>query len=126
MRLENVKEGDAVAFFSRDGLRKKIAGHTTATRVTIDGQSFVRRTGRVFGQGSDRRWNFSATWAEQWGPEHDETLARDRVERKLSASRRTLSGFKWQEVTQEQADAMLAAMQAAGLLTTEDAAKKAG
>lgn len=126
MRLENVKAGDAVAVYAGRNREKGVVVHSTATRVTVDYSRgvvvFLRRTGDRLGDTAKNRSYYSSIWAEQWTAVHDECVTREQVRRILEKSRDDIRTFNWNNVTQEQANAVMSAMLAAGLkIKQEDA-----
>lgn len=106
MSLENTKEGDAVALYDND-LHRRIVGRCTKTRITVGNKQYSRSSGREIG-GS--RWHSS--FIEVWTDEHDARLGEQEASRKLAKARQFLRDYAWREVTQKQADAVIAALEA--------------
>ena len=110
-RLDAVKEGDAVAIhepcgWSLHSVTRRVVGRCTATLVYIDGQAFLRRTGRVKGESS---YSQHGKWAEPWDDAtHPAKIAAFVAARKLSLVRRKLQDYRWHEIQQPLADAVLA------------------
>ena len=123
MSLENVKELDFVALFEGGRLEKVQAGRTTKTRVMIGGRQFLRTTGLPLGE-AHRSWAMHRTSAQAWEPRHEAQQLTLRAEHRLRQSRQKLSDVNWCGVTQEQANAVLAAMASAGMLNTPNAEAK--
>ena len=121
IKLSDVKQGDVLALYLRSGdvLQKWPAGRCTKTRIDLKGQQYTRR-GYVVGAQSTG-WVGRYEWIEVWDAEkHEAEISRKQVQIKLNKSRATLAAFKWTEVSQQQADAVFAAMDAAGMLEVPD------
>jgi hypothetical protein len=115
--LQTLKQGDMVAVYSNRGahLSRKQVERCTATRITVGGQQYTRK-GHPFGRSSDNYY-FPSEWIRPWNEaEHAAEMEERQAQRRLDRSRNTLVAFRWRAVTQEQANAVLAAMQAAGML----------
>ena len=117
MTLADVKKGDAVALYRRGGgvLQRWQVERCTATRITVDDRQYTRK-GYAVGAARDS-WRGPNEWIEVWDEKkHPPEIARKRAQSLLDKSRATLAAFRWTAVTQAQADAVFAAMQAAGML----------
>jgi hypothetical protein len=115
MNLSALKIGDDVAIYQRSGTiicRSRVTS-TTPTRVTVDGKQYLRRTGSTVGL-SHSSWcdhAFIEAWDET---KHPKQFDEHRAAYRLKAARNTLAHFAWHSLTQEQADAVFAAMNALG------------
>ena len=117
MTLAEVKRGDAVALYRRGGgvLQRRQIERCTATRITVDGKQYTRK-GYAVGAPRDA-WRGPNEWVEVWDEKkHPVEIERNRAQIRLDKSRAKLAEFRWTAVTQAQADAVFAAMQAAGML----------
>jgi hypothetical protein len=118
-KLQEAKVGDVVAI--RGGIRRRgefdkgVIDHVTATQVCVGDARFMRASGFLVGDGKSSPWR-SSTRAEPWTEQHDKDLIEQRAERRLHNSRGVLADHAWHKVTQEQANAVLAAMAAVGLI----------
>ena len=121
IKLSDVKQGDLLALYFKGGsmLNKWPAQRCTKTRITVQDKQYTRR-GYVVGVPNDG-WRGPDAWIEVWDPEkHEAEISRKRAQSRLDKSRATLAAFKWTKVSQQQADAVFAAMQAAGMLEVPD------
>ena len=117
MTLADVKKGDAVALYRRGGgvLQRWQVERCTATRITVDDKQYTRK-GYAVGAARDS-WRVPNEWIEVWNEKkHPAEIERKRAQSRLDKSRAKLAEFRWTAVTQAQADAVFAAMQAAGML----------
>ena len=115
--LADLRQGDMVALYRRGGgvLQRCQAGRCTATRITVDDKQYTRK-GYAVGVPRDA-WRVPNEWIEVWDEKkHHAEVERKRAQSRLDKSRAKLAGFRWTAVTQAQADAVFAAMQAAGML----------
>ena len=114
--LATVRQGDMMALYRRGGvLQRWQAGRCTTTRITVDDKQYTRK-GYVVGAPRDV-WRGPSEWIEVWDEaKHTAEIARKRAQSRLDKSRATLAAFRWTTVTQAQADAVFAAMQASGML----------
>ena len=115
--LAEVKQGDMLALYRRGGsvLQRWPAGRCSTTRITVDEKQYTRR-GYAVGAPKDV-WRGPSEWIEVWATDkHEAEIVRKRAQSRLDKSRATLAAFRWTAVTQHQADAVFAAMQAADML----------
>lgn len=115
--LATVQQGDMLALYRRGGgvLQRWQAGRCTTTRITVDDKQYTRK-GYAVGAARDS-WRGPNEWIEVWDEKkHPPEIARKRAQSRLDKSRATLAAFRWTAVTQDQADAVFAAMQAVGML----------
>jgi hypothetical protein len=115
--LAEAKKGDAVALYRRCGgvLQRWQIARCTATRITVDDKQYTRK-GCAVGEARDS-WRGPSEWVEVWDEtKHPAEIERKRAQSRLDKSRAKLANFRWTAVTQAQADAIFAAMQAAGML----------
>ena len=116
MTLADVKKGDAVALYRRGGgVQRWQVERCTATRITVDDKQYTRK-GYAVGAPRDA-WRGPSEWVEVWDEKkHPAEIERKRAQSRLDKSRTKLAGVRWTAVTQAQANAVFAAMQAAGML----------
>lgn len=111
MKLENVKEGDAVAVSEYGNIRKSVAGRCTSTQVTIDGVVFLRRRGVPKGSA---RWN--RTFAEPWRPEHQSQIAEQQEQAQRMKAINTLMDFNYRRLSRSHAVDMVERLKLFGYL----------
>jgi hypothetical protein len=116
MRLANVKEGDPVAVYSFGQLRRDVAGRCTATQVTIGTAKYMRRTGYRVGDKPGTWSRRSPDRAYPWSQDHADRLAEREAEAMRCVAVQRLADVRWRHLTQAQADAVLAALAAAGVV----------
>ncbi len=115
--LANSKTGEPVAIYGgADKLRRGVIGRTTPTRVIVDDVPFRRSTGKEIGPPTYRDVRQIEPWIES---EHAAELKEIKAERKLNADRNNLTRYPWFKITQDEANAVLTAMAAAGMLKRE-------
>ena len=115
--LADVRQGDALALYRHGGglLQRWQAGQCTATRITVGDKQYTRK-GYAVGAPKDS-WRGPSEWIEVWDEhKHPVEIARKLAQSRLDKSRAALAAFRWTAVSQQQADAVFAAMQAAGML----------
>jgi hypothetical protein len=113
-RREGLQPGDVVAVFSggfHSRIRKSTVSRVTNAQAIIDGVRYSKRGGRQIGH-----QGYNVPWIELWIPAHDEILAKQQAEQKMSSARSKLINIKWFEVNDEIVLAALAQMQALGVV----------